>query len=220
VVRTGLLALLIGVLALIAGLEEGAGAEITTGPLLLAGLGIGALASQLGSVTVSSLPEEQSGEVGGLQNTASNLGTSIGTALVGSILLATLSSTILQGLEEDPAVQEELGAQATVDLASGLPFVADDDLEAALTDAGVDEEVVPAIVDDNAEARIVALRASLAVVALAVLVALFFSRAIPSVQAADELAAGEGGGHGDERVAAAVTGAPVTPPTPPTGRGP
>jgi hypothetical protein len=37
--------------------------------MLLAGLGIGALASQLGSVTVSSVPDEQSGEVGGLQNT-------------------------------------------------------------------------------------------------------------------------------------------------------
>jgi hypothetical protein len=37
--------------------------------MLLAGLGIGALASQLGSVTVSAVPDEQSGEVGRVQNT-------------------------------------------------------------------------------------------------------------------------------------------------------
>jgi Na+/melibiose symporter-like transporter len=189
VVRAGLLALLVGVVALIAGLDQGAGAEVTTVPLLLAGLGIGALASQLGSVTVSSLPEERSGEVGGLQNTGSNLGTSIGTALVGSVLLATLSSTILQGLEDDPAVQDELGAQATVDLASGLPFVSDDDLADGLAAAGVDEDVVPTIVDENIEARIVALRASLAVVTVAILLALFFAHAIPPVQPADEAAA-------------------------------
>jgi MFS family permease len=189
VVRAGLLALLVGVVALIAGLDQGAGAEVTTVPLLLAGLGIGALASQLGSVTVSSLPEERSGEVGGLQNTGSNLGTSIGTALVGSVLLATLSSTILQGLEDDPAVQEELGAQATVDLASGLPFVSDDDLADGLAAAGVEEDVVPTIVDENIEARIVALRASLAVVTVAILLALFFAHAIPPVQPADEAAA-------------------------------
>ena len=40
-------------------LDEGAGPEITTWPMLLAGLGIGALASQLGAVTVSALPDEQ-----------------------------------------------------------------------------------------------------------------------------------------------------------------
>ena len=66
---------------MVAALDAGAGAEIVTWPMLLAGLGIGALASQLGSVTVSSVPDEQSGEVGGLQNTVTNLGASIGTAL-------------------------------------------------------------------------------------------------------------------------------------------
>ena len=50
---------------MLAALDAGAGPEIVTWPMLLAGLGIGALASQLGSVTVSSVPDEQSGEVGG-----------------------------------------------------------------------------------------------------------------------------------------------------------
>ena len=68
----------------VAALEAGAGPEIVTWPMLLAGLGIGALASQLGAVTVSAVSDEQSGEVGGLQNTATNLGISIGTALAGA----------------------------------------------------------------------------------------------------------------------------------------
>ena len=63
--------------------------------MLLIGLGVGALASQLGAVTVSAVPDEQSGEVGGLQNTATNLGASLGTALVGSVLIATLSTAAL-----------------------------------------------------------------------------------------------------------------------------
>ena len=66
-------------------LDAGAGPEIVTWPMLLAGLGIGALASQLGSVTVSSVPDEQSSEVGGLQNTITNLGISVGTALAGAM---------------------------------------------------------------------------------------------------------------------------------------
>ena len=81
IVRLGFLALFAGIVVLIALLDSGAGPEIVTWPMLLAGLGVGALASQLGSVTVSSVPDEQSGEVGGLQNTLTNLGASIGTAL-------------------------------------------------------------------------------------------------------------------------------------------
>ena len=83
---------------------RGRGRRSSTWPLLLAGLGMGALASQLGSVTVSSVPDEQSGEVGGLQNTVTNLGISVGTALTGAIMIAALSSSFLTGVEENPAV--------------------------------------------------------------------------------------------------------------------
>jgi hypothetical protein len=69
VVRLGLLAMLVGIVALFSSIDAAAGAEIVTIPLLLAGLGIGALASQLGAVTVSAVPDEESPEVGGLQNT-------------------------------------------------------------------------------------------------------------------------------------------------------
>ena len=70
------------------------------------------LASQLGSVTVSSVPDEQSGEVGGLQNTVTNLGVSIGTALAGAILIAALSSSFLTGVEKTPPCPTESQAQA------------------------------------------------------------------------------------------------------------
>ena len=53
VVRLGFVALLVGIVVMIALLDVGAGPEIVTWPMLLAGLGVGALASQLGAVTVS-----------------------------------------------------------------------------------------------------------------------------------------------------------------------
>jgi len=74
VVSWGLGALLAGIVALVLALDVGVGAEIVTVPMLLAGLGVGALASQLGAVTVSSVPDEVTGDVGGLQNTMTNLG--------------------------------------------------------------------------------------------------------------------------------------------------
>ncbi|MET1005262.1 MAG: MFS transporter, partial [Propionibacteriaceae bacterium] len=88
VVRIGLLLVLAGVLILVAGMDPGASAAVVAIPMLLIGLGLGALASQLGAVTVSAVPDSETAEVGGLQNTATNLGASLGTALIGSVLLA------------------------------------------------------------------------------------------------------------------------------------
>ena len=102
VVQLGFLALFAGIVVLVAALDAGAGPEIVTWPMLLAGLGIGALASQLGAVTVSSVPDEQSGEVGGLQNTVTNLGASIGTALAGAVLISALTSSFFTGIAEQP----------------------------------------------------------------------------------------------------------------------
>ena len=59
VVRAGLLSLLAGTVILLAALDPDAGAEIVFVPMLLVGLGIGALASQLGAVTVSAVPDDR-----------------------------------------------------------------------------------------------------------------------------------------------------------------
>ena len=101
------------------------------------GLGIGSLASQLGAVTVSSVPDSQSGEVGGIQNTVTNLGASIGTALAGAVLIGVLTTTFLGSVAANPAIPHELAEQAQVELSSGVPFVSDADLTAALDKAGV-----------------------------------------------------------------------------------
>jgi hypothetical protein len=184
VVQLGFTTLLVGIVVLIALLDIGAGPEIVTWPLLLAGLGVGALASQLGAVTVSAVPDEQSGEVGGLQNTVTNLGASIATALTGAVLISVLTTTLLTGLENDPAVSDELTSQAEVELSSGVPFVSDAQLEDALAAAGVDQATADAIVEDNTTARIEGLRAALAVLALITFVALWFTRRLPTTQPA------------------------------------
>jgi MFS transporter len=179
VVRLGLLALLLGVLVLMVALEPTADAKIVTLPLLLAGLGIGALASQLGAVTVSAVPDELSPEVGGLQNTATNLGAAIGTALAGSILITSLTTAFLQGVEDNNAVPAPVSDQANVQLANGVPFLSDADLRSALEDAGVPPDVSEAVLDVNAHARVEGLRNALAVLLLIAAGALIAARRIP-----------------------------------------
>jgi hypothetical protein len=182
IVRLGFLGLFVGIVLLAAGLEIGVGPEIITWPMLLAGLGVGSLASQLGSITVSAVADEESAEVGGLQNTVTNLGASIGTALAGAVLISALTSSFLSSIADNPDVPEDLASTAQVELASGIPFISDADLEQALDDAGVDEETAQAIIDQNTEARLAGLRAALSVLAVIALLALFISSGIPTRQ--------------------------------------
>jgi MFS family permease len=189
VVRIGFLAMFAGLVVMVAALDAGAGAEVTTWPMLLAGIGIGALASQLGSITVSAVPDEQSGEVGGLQNTITNLGISVGTALTGAIVIAALSSTFLTGVQENPAVPASVKTQASTQLSGGVPFISDDELRTALDRAKVSPQATDAIVEENETARLVGLRSALAVLALLALVGLALTGRIPTVQPAAEATA-------------------------------
>ena len=182
VVRVGFFALFAGIVVLVAALDAGAGPEIITWPMLLCGLGVGALASQLGAVTVSAVPDEESGEVGGLQNTLTNLGASIGTALAGAVLISALTTSFFTGIKNNPAVPDELTSQAQVQLTSGVPFISDADLEEALDDAGVEGATADAIVDENADARLTGLRAALSLLAVLALIALYFAGNIPTQQ--------------------------------------
>jgi EmrB/QacA subfamily drug resistance transporter len=182
VVRGGLLALLAGTVVLLGALDKDAGPEIVFVPMLLIGLGIGALASQLGAVTVSAVPDDQSPEVGGVQNTMTNLGASLGTALAGSIMIAAVTSSFIANIQSSEAIPARVKSQAQVELAGGVPFVSDSDLEAALDDAHASSRTTDAALDAYRDARLDGLRSALAILAVLALVALFCAQRIPTVQ--------------------------------------
>ncbi|ACU75452.1 major facilitator superfamily MFS_1 [Catenulispora acidiphila DSM 44928] len=182
IVRLGVLSLFAGALSLAAALNADSSAAVVTIPLLLIGLGMGALASQLGAVTVSAVPDSRSAEVGGVQNTVTNLGSSIGTALAGSILIGTLTSSFLSSIEKNPAVPASVSAQASTKLAAGAPFLSDSQLSAALTKANVPPEQAQAAMQANSAARLVAVRAAVAILALVALIAMVFTGRIPNRQ--------------------------------------
>jgi MFS family permease len=56
--------------------------------LLLFGVGVGVMLTSSVNVVQSSFPDQDQGEISGLSRSVSNLGSSLGTALVGSVLVA------------------------------------------------------------------------------------------------------------------------------------
>jgi MFS family permease len=180
VVRLGLASMTAGTLVFVGGLSPSADAGIVTIPMLLLGLGIGALASQLGAVTVSAVPDRDSPEVGGLQNTVTNLGASLGTALVGAVLIATLTTGLVRGVAASSAIPADVKTHATTQLAGGVPFISDSDLQKQLKQANVPAAQADAVVAANSDARLTALRTSLLVVALVAIAGLFCTVLIPT----------------------------------------
>lgn len=181
VVRVGLLFMIIGIGFLVTGMDPGANAGVVAIPMVLMGLGLGALASQLGAVTVSAVSDEDSAEVGGLQNTATNLGASIGTALIGSVLIATLSTAVLTGVSSSQQLEESLKQQISTEMAGGVQFVSNAQLTDALQNAGVGQSEADTLVAINEAARLQALQVAFAVAALIAIGALFFTGRLPTV---------------------------------------
>src|SRR5260370_40231572 len=142
------------------------------------GLGIGALASQLGAVTVSAVPDKDSSEVGGLQNTALNLGASLGTALVGSVLITILTTLFLQGVLANPSIPDSLKADAQTTFGAGTPFVSDTAVRMGLEAYAASQATIQQVLQINADARLAALRGALFVVASVAAIARVFTSQI------------------------------------------
>ncbi|MFL5823609.1 MAG: MFS transporter, partial [Solirubrobacteraceae bacterium] len=129
---------------------------------------------------------EETGEVGGLQNTLTNLGASIGTALSGAVLISALTASLATGIQNNPEVPDRVKSEAQTQLVSGVAFISDKDLQSALDEAGVSPMTADAIVEENADARLDALRSSLSVIGIIALIAMICTFGIPERQPAAE----------------------------------
>ena len=95
------------------------------------------------------------------------------------MLIACLTATVITGIDKNPAVPPDVRAKADVQLSSGVPFLSDADLRAALEQAAVPPDVSAAVLDVNATARVAGLRDALAVLLLISAAALVAARRIP-----------------------------------------
>jgi MFS family permease len=84
--------------------------------LLLIGLGLGVMLTPSVNVVQSSFPEQLQGEISGLSRSVSNLGSSFGTAIAGTILVSDLAS----GNTSYVVAMASLGVLALIGLAAAV----------------------------------------------------------------------------------------------------
>ena len=179
IVRTGLVVTVAGVLILLSTIKPSlANAGFALGMAVL-GIGMGLMISQLGNVIQSSVEESGRSEAGGLQFTGQQLGSALGVAFIGAIVLAGLTSTFISNVQHDPRVSTDVSAQVGVEAGSNLNFVSSTQIESAAKKAGLDQPTTAALVDDYETAQLRSLKAGLLGAALLALIALGFTRELP-----------------------------------------
>jgi MFS family permease len=91
-IRAGFVLAVAGVALLLALVRETSGVASFIPGLLFLGLGVGTMLTPSVNVVQSSFPEERQGEISGLSRAVSNLGSSLGTAIAGTILVSASSA--------------------------------------------------------------------------------------------------------------------------------
>jgi EmrB/QacA subfamily drug resistance transporter len=179
-VRTGMGVVVAGSIFLLATIEPGL--ELVAFDLAMAviGVGMGLMASQIANVNLSSVPEEDTSEVGGLQGTAQNLGTALGTALIGSILLTSLLASFNDRIAANPDIPAKVRTEVKDRTQKGIAFVPADDAEGQLVAAGLPKAEAKSIADDYGDAQITALKIALSGVAFVVVLGFGATRHLPS----------------------------------------
>jgi MFS family permease len=179
-VRAGLLVVLAATLMLLATIEP----ELNNASFLTAmgvlGVGMGLIVSQLGNVVQSAVGDTDRSEAGGLQNTAQQLGSSLGTALLGAIVISGLIFAFTSNIADDPRVSADVEKQVRVQLSAGGSFVASEEVKAAAKAAGIDPGTVNALVENYEDAQLKALKTAFLFAAFLVVASLWTTRRLPT----------------------------------------
>ena len=179
-VRSGLVVILASVLMLMGTVEPVIDSTSFAVAMGLLGVGMGLMASQLGNVVQSAVGSADRSEAGGLQYTAQQLGSAIGVALIGAIVLSGLAQNFVSQISDDEQIDAQLRDSVSVEIEGGIPFVASEDVRTAVVEAGLDEQAADAVVESYEDSQLVALKAGLLAVAIIAAGALFFTGGLPT----------------------------------------
>jgi EmrB/QacA subfamily drug resistance transporter len=179
VTRWGLLVLAAASVVLLATIDP----ELDETEFVLAvglfGIGAGLMLSQLGNVIMSSVDPSKTNEAGGLQGTAQNLGASLGTALIGSVLIAALTTGFIENVQQNPALPESVKQQVAQVQQKGVPVVPVEEVEQVALERGLSADEAEAVAGHYGDAQLQGLKRAIGAVAIFALLSLWFTRKLP-----------------------------------------
>jgi MFS family permease len=149
--------------------------------VFVVGIGLGLIASQATNVNLASAGPDKTSETGALQGTAQNLGSALGTAVIGSLLLGVLTATFDHRVEGDRSLPYGPRHEVAARTSKGLEFIPAETAGGSLRQKGVPEQVVTQLEDDYSQSQVDALKIAVGGVALIALLGVGVTRRLPSI---------------------------------------
>ncbi|MET0782749.1 MAG: MFS transporter, partial [Leifsonia flava] len=179
IVRTGQAILVVSAVILLASVSDDLRSVIFGIGMFTAGSALGLLASQLGNVNMSSVPSEQTSEVGGLQGVFQNLGSSLGTALIGSVLIGALSTSFAAGVVGSD-LPDDVKGTISERTEGGVEIIPASTVETVAEEAGLSTTDAASLTTIYSQAQVSSLRVAFFGLIVIAFLSLLFSRGIPS----------------------------------------
>lgn len=195
-VRLGLVLVIIGCGLLVTTISPELDNALFALGMAVFGAGFGFIAAQLGNVIMSSVGDRDRGEAGGLQGTAQNIGTSVGVALLGALLVASLSNGFNNAVQSDPTISAQTKTQIAEASASGVEVVGRDQLDQIAAQSNVPTNEVSTLVDEYVSAQLDAIKLAILLAIFLALLGLVIAQRLPTVPGA-ELGEKESAGAAD-----------------------
>jgi MFS family permease len=179
IVRVGQVILVVSILVLLASVTIDLRHVMFAVAMFTAGAGLGLLASQLGNVNMSAVDESRSSEVGGVQGVFQNLGSSLGTALIGSVLIFSLTSNFAGAVAASSLPDQAKTAVAQLST-QGVSIIPAASVSAIAESKGMSTTDAQELTQMYTSSQVAALRVALFGMLVFSVFSMAFSRNIPS----------------------------------------
>lgn len=77
-------------------------------PFIIMGIGMGTMMSSINNLTLSAVSTEQAGEASGVNNTMRQVGSTLGTAIIGAVMLTAISTNLTNGINSSTVIPANL----------------------------------------------------------------------------------------------------------------
>ncbi|HTL39487.1 MAG TPA: MFS transporter [Methylomirabilota bacterium] len=186
IIQIGILLDLISFIVLRQSLHLGANQWALAPGFVLFGFGMGLIFGQATNLTLSAVSVEQSGEASGVTNTFRSLGQTLGSAILGAVLISTLGVNIVAGINASsviPAQMKPAIAQAVSGQTSNIEFGNGADLGSSQ----IPDRIANEITTISHQATIDASKATLSYGILFILLTFLVSMKLPAGMAVPEV---------------------------------
>ncbi|MGH2959198.1 MAG: MFS transporter [Solirubrobacterales bacterium] len=181
IVSVGLGLVILGSLVLVTTIDPQLNDTLFAVGMAIFGAGFGLVASQLGNVIMSSVGDKDRGEAGGLQGTAQNIGSSVGVAMIGAILVTSLGSGLNTAVQGDSSLSAQTKSAVAQVSSDGVDVVTLAEVQKAAEQANLSEQDTEKVVQYYADSQITAIKKAILLAAFLAAIGLIIAQRLPTI---------------------------------------